>query len=416
MRVRIERSVIRGSIKAPRSKSHAIRLIFASLISPVEISDLQLSNDVRAALEAVQALGVSVSGNVLRLEGEPSIRNRDIYLGGSATSLRILIPIVAVIGGRVNIDGDHSLRRRPLNAITQALSGRGVEISSNRLPVTVEGRLDDTWVRIAGWESSQYISGFMIAFCLAGSGKIYIDPPVVSKSYIYLTGEVLRSFGCYSKISDTVIEVERREKPSYVKTRVEGDYALASFYAVSALTTGGQLEILDLPQPRQYVGDHLIIEIYRSMGAESIYIDGKWRVSASDYYRGVDINIDDTPDLGLSIAPLAAVSRGISRIWGASRLRIKESDRIASIIHVLESFGVKAWSDRGDEIYIEGRSSGEIRSAEVSCMNDHRVAMMAASLALRSGGAIYNADCVSKSNPRFWEDLISIGGRIRIET
>lgn len=415
MRVYIERSIIKGSVRAPRSKSHAIRLIFASLLSPVEISDLQRSDDVEAALRAVQALGVSVNGNVLKLSESPSIRSESIYLGGSATSLRILIPIVAVIGGRVYIDGDHSLRRRPLDAITRALSGRGVKISSNRLPVIVEGKLDDTWVRIAGWESSQYISGFMIAFCLAGGGRIYIDPPVVSKSYIYLTREVLIGFGCYSEISDTAIKVERRERIGFVRARVEGDYALASFYAVSALSTGGELEILDLPEPKQYIGDHSIVEIYRSMGAESSYIDNRWRVSASDHYRAVDIDIEDIPDLGLSIAPLAAIASGVSRIQGAGRLRIKESDRVASIINVLESFGVRAWSNSEGEIYIEGRSGNGIRGAEVSCMNDHRVAMMAASLALRVGGAIRDAECVSKSNPRFWDDLMSIGGRVRVE-
>ncbi len=415
MRARIERSVIRGTIRAPRSKSHAIRLIFASLLSPVEISDLEYSGDVEAALRAVKALGVAIEGNRLKPGGSPSIRSRDIYLGGSATSLRFLIPIIAVIGGRATIDGDQSLRRRPLDAIARALGGRGVEIPSNRLPVTVEGKLDDMWIKIAGWESSQYISGFMIAFCLAGSGKIYIEPPIVSKSYIHLTREVLASFGCFSKISDNVIEIERGEKPGLVRARVEGDYALASFYAVSALTTGGHLEIKDLPRPRDYIGDHSIVDIYRNMGAESFYTDRAWIVSASDQYRAIDIDIDDMPDLGLSIAPLAAISNGVSRLQGTRRLRIKESDRIASIINVLGSFGVKAWLDRDDEILVEGRSDGGIRYAEISCMNDHRVAMMAAPLALKAGGTVYGAECVNKSNPDFWKDLIYIGGRISIE-
>ncbi len=415
MKIHIERSIISGSIKAPRSKSHAIRLIFASLLSPVEIIDLPRSEDVDAAIRAVKALGVNVNNNIFELEGKVSIKNDNIYLGGSATSLRILIPVIAVIGGRAIIDGDHSLRRRPLDAITKALNGRGVKISSNRLPVTVEGRLDDTWIRIAGWESSQYISGFMIAFCLSGGGEIYIEPPIVSKSYIYLTREVLMDFGCYSEISGNTIKVERREKTRFVRAKVEGDYALASFYAVSALTTGGQLEILDLPEPKQYIGDHLIVEIYRNMGAESIYIDKTWIVSASNLYRGIEVDIEDIPDLGLSIAPLAAISNGVTRIKGAGRLKIKESDRIASIISVLGSFGVRAWASNDSEILIEGNSDSEIEPAEISCMNDHRVAMMATPLALRSGGIIHGAECVNKSNPRFWEDLVSIGGRVRIE-
>jgi 3-phosphoshikimate 1-carboxyvinyltransferase len=414
MRAIIERSKIYGRIRAPRSKSHAIRLIFSSLLSSVEIIDLLYSDDVLASIDAMKSLGVRFDGRRLELIGRPLIRGENIYVRGSATTLRMLIPVLLVIGGKAHIDGDMSLRRRPLDAIVDAVRDRGVYISGSRLPVTIEGRLDDMWVRIRGSESSQYISGFMIAFCLAGNGKIYIEPPIVSRSYIYLTKEVIEDFGCRVSIGENVIVVDRIDKVRLVRRRVEGDYALSSFYAVSALTSGGRVEIYDLYPPKQYFGDHSIFHIYRSMGAESIYSEGSWVVTASDEYRAIDIDIENAPDLGVSIAPLASISRGVTRIRGIERLRIKESDRASAIIEILGRFGgVARYS--GDVMEIEGIDANMLRRADVECNRDHRVAMMASSIAVRAGGSIDGAECVNKSNPDFWKDLSAIGGRIRLE-
>ncbi|MEM1610576.1 MAG: 3-phosphoshikimate 1-carboxyvinyltransferase [Sulfolobales archaeon] len=414
MKVYLERSKVSGRLKAPRSKSHAIRLIFSSLLSPVEIEDLPLSDDVRAAIRAVEALGVRINGARFETKDMPRIVNERIYVGGSATTLRILIPIITVIGGRVYIDGDHTLRRRPLDAIVEATRDRGVNISSTRLPIVVEGRLDSNWIRIRGSESSQYISGYMIAFCLKGYGDIYIDPPIVSKSYIYLTRDVLRDFGCNTMIDIDKISVERVEKPSIVKRKVEGDYALSSFYVTSALITGGSIEIYDLPQPRDYFGDHSIVEIYRSMGAYSRYIDGSWHAEASDEYNAISVDIEDAPDLGPSIAPVAAMANGITRIGGVERLRIKESNRIETIINTLRSFNIRA-SYREGFLEIEGQRNIDLKEVIIDCGGDHRIAMMASTLALKIGGVIENAECVNKSNPSFWNDLRLIGGVLRIE-
>jgi 3-phosphoshikimate 1-carboxyvinyltransferase len=413
MRVFIDRSKINGAIKAPRSKSHAIRLIFSSLLSPVEIIDLPNSEDVAASIRAIKALGVSVNGNRFELKGKPRITSEKLNVGGSATTLRMLLPIITVIGGRIQINGDNTLRRRPLDAIVDALKDRGVYISSSNVPVTIEGKLNDSWIRVRGSESSQYISGYMIAFCIRGYGEIYIDPPIVSKSYIYLTRDVLKDFGCITTLHDNKISVTRIEKPTLVRKKVEGDYALSSFYAASALSTNGVLKVYDLPEPKEYFGDHSIVNIYRYFGAYSEYSEGSWYVEATNEYRAIDINIDDAPDLGPSIAPIASIADGITRISGAKRLRIKESDRVETIISTLKSFDIEA-SFRGDILEIKGQPNRDLKKAFIDCRNDHRIAMMAAVLALRAGGIIENAECVNKSNPNFWTDLRSLGGKIKI--
>jgi 3-phosphoshikimate 1-carboxyvinyltransferase len=408
MKAIIKRSTISGSIAAPQSKSYAIRLIFLSLLTDISIENLIISEDVLDALNAISVFNVNFNDN--RFYRPPILKlYRDyIYFKGSATVLRMFIPIVAVIGGKITIDGSESLRRRPLNAIINALGEKGVKFSGNRLPITIEGRVKDPYIDIYGGESSQYISGLIIALMLAGGGAINIRGKVSSKSYIYLTSEIINSLGGSIYIYNNRIVVEpSRDIKSYRGT-IPGDYLLASFYAASALLTNGELSIHGLPKPFSFFGDHSIVDIYRSMGATSLYRDNIWYVKSSDGYKPIDLDIDDTPDLAPSIAPLATIANGKTIIRGVERLAIKESNRRDTIALTLRSFGIEAFN-KEDYIEIIG---GELREGSIICPDDHRIAMMATSIALRSGGSIDKAECVYKSNPSFWKDLELLGGGI----
>lgn len=409
---RILPSRISGRVRAPRSKSHAIRLIFSSLLGSVEILDLPGSSDVEAALKAVKALGVLVSGNRLSRPERLGIVSDRVNLMGSATALRIFIPVAASVGGRILVDGDESLRRRPLDAIIRSLGEKGVVFSSTRLPLVMEGRVRDPEFTIDGWESSQYISGLIYAAHILGGGRVRIRPPVVSRSFINLTIETLEALGSEIRFRGLEIEVEPpKDLRGPFRARVEGDYALSSFYAASALLTGGRVLIEDLPPPRRYFGDHSILEIYREMGAVSLYRDGAWYAQASDSYKPVGVSVEDAPDLAPSIAPVASVTGGVTVIRGTERLRIKESDRAESIVSTLRSFGVEAWAGKG---FLAIRGSEPSRGS-VRCPNDHRIAMLAAALATRCGGDVENPGCVDKSNPGFWDDLRSLGGAVVFE-
>lgn len=417
MRAVIEPSVIRGSLRAPRSKSHAIRLIFSSIISPTEILDLPLSGDVLAALRVVEGLGVRVKLSENRAVLEPGERRPGelrVNVGGSATALRMAIALAATLGVRLEIDGDESLRRRPLDAIYETLVDAGLKVTSSRLPLRVEGRLEGDIVEVRGSESSQYISGFMIAFCMLGGGEIRVKPPLVSRSYVYMTGEVLKLYGCVSEISETRVRVSAGTSRGLVREKVWGDYALAAFYAASALTTGGSLVLRDLPPPPGYFGDHSIVDLFREMGAESRFSEGDWVVRAASDYSPVDADFEDAPDLPLSVVPVAAIAGGCSRLRGVSRLRIKESDRLEAVSLVLSELGVEVESSSG--VLVVCGDKRRLRPWRVlESLGDHRVAMMAAALAARVGGVVEGAECVSKSNPGFWRDLESAGGRVRLE-
>jgi 3-phosphoshikimate 1-carboxyvinyltransferase len=390
LRAEIERSLIQGEVKAPQSKSFAIRLAFLSLLTEVKTNFWE-SEDIKMALGAVNALK--------RGEGY-------IYVGGSATTLRMLIPIALALKRRVTIDGDETLRKRPISAIVKAL--KRASFSSNTLPVTVYGELEEETV-IEGNESSQYVSGLILAYALLGRGRIVVLPPISSKSYILMTIDLVNKLGGKVKMEGNVIEVEAGKLKPF-EGEVPGDYLLASFYGIASLITSGKLVIYNLYEPPKYFGDHSILDVLRNMGARSFYQDGKWVLEGSGSYSPIDLELDDSPDMAPSVAALASVANGVSVLRKVERLRIKESDRVSTIIEGLRAFGVEAYYAEGS-IYIRGANP---RRGYVLCPNDHRIAMMAADIATRSGGVIEGAECVKKSNPYFWDDLRALGGKVRL--
>ncbi|MEM0289955.1 MAG: 3-phosphoshikimate 1-carboxyvinyltransferase [Metallosphaera sp.] len=397
MIIGIERSRIEGEVKAPPSKSFAIRYVLLSLITDVKLESIPSSDDVTVANKVVHDLK----------DGRD-----ELFLGGSATTLRMVIPILLALGRKIKIDGDQTLRRRPLNSLRYLKGGKFTTLQPNAngsisLPMVVEGKLEQE-TEIEGWESSQYVSGLIYAYCILGYGRIKVIPPVSSKGYIHMTADVINSVGGKVEIRDDVIEIKCSKLKKFHGS-VPGDYALASFYAIGALITGGEIKISSLYPPPSYFGDHEIVNMIKQTGAVSEVTGDSWFVKGSDVRRPLAVSINDVPDLAPSLAGLMATIPGESKMLDSERLRIKESDRINTIISTLRSFGIDAHYSSGT-ITIVG---GEPKRGEITCPNDHRIAMLAGDLALRAGGIVKNAECVSKSNPNYWKDLASLGAKIR---
>lgn len=408
MEVSVGPSRVEGRVEAPPSKSWGIRTIFYSLINRVTLSEVPNSDDIAAAINAVKALGAKVDDGRFEFE-EPSSRGY-AFVGGSATTLRMLLPVAMVLGVELEVDGDESLRRRPLNEIVKLARRHGLEVTSERLPLKIKGELKEEEVEISGAESSQYVSGFMFAFAVRGHGRIRVLPPVSSKSYIMMTAELLTSQGVKVEIErDDVWEITvARGNPRPYEGKVRGDFALASFYAIASSVTGGRIEISGLYDPPSYFGDHSVVNLMAEAGVKSAVRNGTW-IAEGEPERGLRVNVDDAPDLAVSIAALAPFARTETVIEGVERLRIKESDRITTIISTLKAFGGRARYD--GRLVIE---PSRLREGVIECPNDHRIAMLAAVLALTAGGKVLKAECVNKSNPRFWDDLKGLGARITI--
>jgi len=406
----IEPSKVSGRVRAPQSKSYAIRYIFSSLLTNTELLNLEEPGDVIDAINAVSIFGVRREGNCFLKPAELSLKSSSVFVKGSATVLRMLIPVAAVVGGRLYIDGGETLRKRPLKAVVKALSGKGVKFSRYSLPLVMDGRLRDNYIELEDSESSQYVSGFMYAFALSGGGTVVVKPSIPSKVYVYLTAQVLSEVGARVRIYENRVDINAVDELYNVSVEVPGDFLLASFYVVAALLTGGEVEVYGLPRRGKLLNHHPVVDVFRAMGAYSVFNDGVWSASASEVYRGVVIDVEQDPDTAPPVAALASVAQGETLLLNASRLRFKESDRVETISSVLQNFGARSWFD-GSSLHILG---GVLRKASIACPDDHRIAMMAAAMAVRAGGEIDGAECVDKSNPSFWWDLMKLGTRIAL--
>ena len=397
-------SKITGRVEAPQSKSIAIRLLFAGLLGDVVLDNLHISDDVASAMNAITVVKQAMHspGTILGM--------LDVH--GSGTTLRMLLPVLAFLGMECELHGDQTLERRPLGVIRAWLEANGAQLSSDHLPLRISGRIETDSVEISGSESSQYISGIIYGLLLTGGGKIRLIPPVRSSSYIEMTCSVLISLGCSIRYHGMEIDVGPLMPNLRYHGEVPGDFLLSSFYAISSLLTGGSVEISGLSNPQWSSGDSRIVDIMRSCGADSFLSHGTWRVSGIGPLTSFKEDVEDSPDMAVSLAALSAGALGESVITGTNLLEIKESNRILSISRTLEAFGLEVSDGKGIVI----NNTGKYHQGIVADWKDHRIAMLGTVLAMRSGGLVRGAETVSKSNPQFFDDMAGLGGRLSLRS
>lgn len=400
-------SRISGSVAAPQSKSLAIRLLFASLLGRIELEGLEPSDDVKAAIKSLRALGVTGdSGTWERTRNRLGEVHLDV--AGSGTTLRMLIPVLSCLGVEAAIDGDQTLRRRPLGTLAGYLRNNGVEISGDHLPVRVKGRISTDTVEISGAESSQYISGFIYGLLLSGGGTVRILPPVRSRSYIEMTCAVLRGLGADVRFEGNMVDIPHQSEPLAYQGPVPGDFLLAGFYGIAAMLTGGSISLSGLVHPEWSRGDRRIMDIMERSGALVEYRGTSCKVSAGEDILPFEEDVLDSPDMAVNLAAIASSASGTSVISGIELLGSKESNRVRSILDTLRAFGVDANSDGVFRI----AGTGIMRRGQVEDWNDHRISMLGTVLALRAGGTIKGPGSVGKSNPAFFRDIANLGGVI----
>ena len=189
--------------------------------------------------------------------------------------------------------------------------------------------------------------------------------------------------------------------------RVEGDWSGAAFILVAA-AVGGEATVEGL-SPNSLQADRRVLEALRAAGAELILAEDAVTVRCGDL-RAFEFDATECPDLFPPLAALGLHCAGTSRIFGAGRLKHKESDRAAALVEELSGLGA-AIAVRGDVLEI---APSRVRGGTLDARNDHRIAMAGALAGLASGAGVRveGAECVAKSYPRFFEDLESLGGDV----
>jgi 3-phosphoshikimate 1-carboxyvinyltransferase len=411
--IKVSPSVINGKAAPPPSKSAAHRaLICAALAGGGVVRGVIKSDDMHATLNGIKSLGVSavLSGDTVEIkkgENPPSKPIIDCLESGS--TLRFLIPIFAALGIEATFTGCGRLPLRPLGVYADCLPEHGVSLSTkNGLPLTIKGKLQAGKYQIPGDVSSQFISGLLFALPLCdGDSEIILTTPLESAPYIDLTIDMLKKAGIEVFPSADGWHIPGGQEYKKYDYRVEGDWSQAAFLlAMGAL--GGEI-VLTGVDIKSHQGDREIVDIMRRMGADIEAVKDGFICRPTELF-GTDIDATQIPDLVPIIAVICSVAKGITTITGASRLRLKESDRLAAVTHCLNKLGGKVeQTEDGLRIHGVGSLKGGV---SIPSFGDHRIvmSMAAAALVCEKPIIIENFQTVSKSWPEFFEVYKSCGG------
>lgn len=410
--MQINPSPLCGEIAAIPSKSDAHRAIICALLSRsvCKISPIIHSDDIMATVSAAEALGAkcTVCGNVLTVDSSDIIKRGErtqIDCNESGSTMRFMLAAAAALGANADFDGSGRLPQRPITDFYELFPAHGATLTQNHLPTTLSGALACGEYKISGKVSSQFITGLLLALpILPGDSRITLTTTLESKPYVDLTLSVMRKFGVVATEDEHGYVIPGNQQYKCDSYTVEGDWSQAAFF-LAAGAIGGDIAMSGLTLD-SVQGDKQIFDIIKRFGG-NIYAEGDKIISQKGSLCGIEVDASQIPDLVPIIAVLAANARGVTRIYGAARLRYKESDRIKTVIAALKAFGVEV-TEHDDGMEITGKLR-YIMDSDVDCANDHRIAMAFAVMAAYSDmvniGKLKGHKCVSKSYPDFFEDF-----------
>ena len=382
MDITIHPRSLRGAIQITPSKSIAHRLLICAAFadSGTTLICPETNRDIEATVDCLNALGADIhrtdSGYMIGpISVIPETAILNCYDSGS--TLRFLLPIVGALGVDATFQMAGRLPQRPLSPLWEEMERMGCTLTHPTADtIRCQGKLRPGEYVIDGGVSSQFITGLLFATALMEvKSKITITGTLESKPYVDMTERALSLFAA-----------PNFHTPGYLQ--VEGDWSSGAFF-LAANTLGSNLSVRGLNEA-SVQGDRAVVEILKQLE------NGMPTVSAKDI-----------PDL-IPVLSVVAASKHGAVFTNIQRLRLKESDRVASTVAMVESLGGKAKADE-NALKIDGTG---LTGGTVDAVNDHRIAMSAAIAATvcKKDVTILGAECVKKSYPKFWEEYARLGG------
>lgn len=414
--VTIKPSKLNGGVEIPSSKSICHRAVICGGLSRgvSRIGNVNFSQDIDATSEAMKSFGVGVEkrGNSLKIfgAGELEVVKENVNCSESGSTLRFLIPISALTGKKVVFSGRGELVNRPLDPYYKIFDGKNIYYRNEggKLPLTIEGKLKPGEYRISGDVSSQFISGLLFALpMLDGDSKITLTTELESKPYVDLTVDMLKKFSVnVDNIGYKEFLIKGNQKYSAVDCNVEGDFSQAAFWLVAG-TLGADVECRGLNMT-SLQGDKAILDIIKGMGGKMEY-EGDAIKALPSKTKGIVFDASECPDLVPVVTVLGSLSEGTTKIVNASRLRIKECDRLKAICTELNKIGAEI-EEMEDGLTIRGRK--QLKGGKTHSWGDHRIAMSLAVASIRCNEplVIEDSSSVNKSYPDFWKHFSMLGG------
>ena len=406
-----------AEIECPASKSYTNRaLLIAALANGV--STLQkplISNDTKYMRLALEQFGVFVKHEnhdfiVSGTGGNIKCPQEKISIGLAGTTMRFLTTFAALSPGTTHLTGERRMLERPISDLLNALNQMGVKARSLKNngcpPLEISGGgVSGGKINLAGDKSSQYLTSVLLcAPYFKSDTTINIIGDLTSKSYADITLSIMEDFGVTVQNKNyTQFYVPAGQIYQAKNYAIEADWSSASYFLAAAAITQGEMTLFGL-KPDSLQGDAGFLDVLEQMGCtierspEKIFIKG-------NPLRGIDINMNNMPDVAQTLAVTALFAKGETRISGIGNLKIKETDRIEALKGELSRLGARV--ETGEDFLTV--HPGTYVPADIETYDDHRMAMSLALAGLKIPGVrIKNPNCVEKSFPDFFERLESI--------
>ncbi|MFZ7112543.1 MAG: 3-phosphoshikimate 1-carboxyvinyltransferase [Desulfatiglandales bacterium] len=416
MRALKTRSDIDGTVILPGSKSLTHRaLIAAALADGKSVLERPLvCEDTTLTAKALRQLGVQMAHEQERMlvTGNGGLfpgftQRKEIFLGNSGTSYRLILSIVALGRGDYILTGTPRMNLRPIGHLVRALRSLGVDVDCtdqpDHPPAWVRaGGIRGGIVSIPGDISSQHVSSLLLACPYAEEDtEIHVTGTLVSGPYVDMTLKTMERFGVSAEREGPdrfKVKAGQRYRPRVI--HIEGDVSSASYFWAAAAVTGGRMVTGNITPHETGQGDISFLDLLAEMGCVVTKGTESVTVRGGDL-AGIEADMKDIPDMVPTLAAVALFARGKTFIRNVAHLRYKESDRLKAVAREWRKLGAKV-DELSDGLVVQGWSP--LVGNLVNPHNDHRLAMSLAVIGLRVPGVFLENDhCVAKSFPSFWE-------------
>ncbi len=407
-------SALHGEIHIPASKSHTIRAVTIASIaegSSTLVNPL-MSEDAKSAILGAKEMGASVrlgkNWSIKGIGGAPGATCNNIDVGNSGTSLRILTALCALGSHPVSFNGDQSIRQRPMLPLLSALEQLGVKIinsTNGKCPFTIQGPIIGGKTTVNG-VSSQFLTALLIACPLAPEDSEITVEHLNEKPYVEITLDWLRKMNIrFEQKGLEWFRIFGNQKYASFKKRIPADFSSATFPLCAAGITHSELLIKGLDF-EDHQGDKAVFDYFRMMGMEIRHLPhGVWVSSRG--LKGIDIDMNATPDALPAMAVAGCFASGTTRLLNVPQARLKECDRIAAMAKELAKMGARV-EELPDGLIIH---KSDLHGAEVHGYHDHRLVMALSIAGLAASGdtIVDTAESASVTFPTFVEDMKMMG-------
>jgi 3-phosphoshikimate 1-carboxyvinyltransferase len=410
---------LRGTIRPPGSKSITNRaLVCAALADGASTLTGALdSEDTRVMIDALRQLGITVdhdlttaSIRVLGCGGRLPVKEADLHVANSGTTIRFLTALAAIGQGDFRLDGTPRMRQRPISDLLDALRQLGgdavSEAGTGCPPVLVRANgLRGGRATVAGDISSQFLSGLLMASpCAAANVELLVQGELVSQPYVDMTLAVMSSFGVDVKSETARFAISAPQSYRGREYDVEPDASAASYFFAAAAITQGEVTVEGLSK-HSLQGDVRFCECLERMGCEVRYEENRITVAGRPLC-GIDVDMNAISDTVQTLGAVALFAEGPTVVRNVAHIRHKETDRIHALAVELRKLGAEV-EERDDGLKITPRP---LHGAEIDTYDDHRMAMSLALVGLKIPGVVIrDPGCTAKTYPQFFRDLEKLG-------